>query len=152
MRFHRNPAVLELGPRSVWPLISNHRTNRIILDSADVFNSPIFLDTNSESGFGGWGDPENDFEVPDGGFSPSSSFALAYPSPHTLRRNFTSQPFGNSLYLSDADRTLAPNETFTPAERDKLVHGFVGEYAGFQTYLEGFNVLFSFFFLWKATT
>nr|GAT58369.1 di-copper centre-containing protein [Mycena chlorophos] len=109
-------------------------------DSKDVFDSPFFKDYDPESGLGGWGDPENDFSVPNGGFSNTSSFKLVYPSPHTLRRNFTLQPFLGSPFLTNpAQQALYANATFTPAQYHKLVYDFVGDYKGFQTYFEGFN-------------
>ncbi|KAF7350174.1 Di-copper centre-containing protein [Mycena venus] len=92
-------------------------------DSKDVFNSVMFRDSNPISGLGGWGDPSNDIRVPDGAFSNKSSFRLTYPSPHTLRRNWTMQPYLN----------------WPLDERDKLVNGFVGDYKGFQSYFEGYN-------------
>ncbi|KAJ6571409.1 Di-copper centre-containing protein [Mycena capillaripes] len=112
------------------------------LDSKDVFDSAMFKDSNPVSGLGGWGDPANDVRVPDGAFGNKSAFRLTYPSPHTLRRNWTIQPFLNfplAGFMSDADEHLDANATFTPAERDKLVNGFVGNYVGFQKYFEGFN-------------
>ncbi|KAJ7917199.1 Di-copper centre-containing protein, partial [Mycena leptocephala] len=111
-------------------------------DSKDVFGSVMFKDSNPVSGLGGWGDPSNDVRVPDGAFSNKSSFRLTYPSPHTLRRNWTMQPFLNfplAGFMTDADEHLDANATFTPAQRDKLVNGFVGDFVGFQKYFEGFN-------------
>ncbi|KAK7046422.1 hypothetical protein R3P38DRAFT_3307777 [Favolaschia claudopus] len=111
-------------------------------DSKDVFNSPMFKDSSPRSGLGGWGDPANDIRVPDGAFSNASSFRLTYPAPHTLRRNWTAQPFLNFPlpgFMTEAEEQVQANATFTPAERDKLVHGFVGDYVGFQKYFEGFN-------------
>ncbi|KAJ7624811.1 Di-copper centre-containing protein [Roridomyces roridus] len=108
-----------------------------VLDSQDVANSPLFLDSDPESGMGGWGDPNNDYTISDGGFA--RSFTLAYPVPHPLRRNFTQMPFLLGQFVDAKDRTLKANETFTPAELHKLVNGFVGDFVGFQKYLEGFN-------------
>ncbi|KAK7030253.1 hypothetical protein VNI00_014270 [Paramarasmius palmivorus] len=92
----------------------------------------MFKDSDPKSGLGGWGDPTNDFQVPDGGFSSSK---LTYPSFHTVRRNFTLQPFG--IFPPElADPARYANISFTPQEVSKLVNGFVGDYKGFQTYLE----------------
>jgi tyrosinase len=115
-------------------------------DSADVHGSAFFKDSDPTSGLGGWGNPANDFKVPDGAFGNTSDFRLTYPSPHTLRRNFTLQPLLNFPlpgFLTAADEQLDGNATFTPAERDKLVNGFIGDYRGFQKYFEGFNVRYS---------
>ncbi|KAJ6468125.1 Di-copper centre-containing protein [Mycena vitilis] len=111
-------------------------------DYKDVFGSDMFKDSDPVSGLGGWGDIANDIRVPDGAFSNMSNFRLTYPSPHTLRRNWTIQPFLNfplQGFLTPADEQLDANATFTPAERHKLVNGFVGDYKGFQWYFEGFN-------------
>ncbi|THU85700.1 Di-copper centre-containing protein [Dendrothele bispora CBS 962.96] len=107
-------------------------------DAADVYNSPLFtIDRNSSSGLGGWGDPSNDFQVPTGGFS---DFHLSYPSPHIVRRNFTLQP-----WIDETDPGLFPtpatdaNATFTQDEVDYMVNNFVGDFVGFQKYMEGFE-------------
>ncbi|KAF7371572.1 Di-copper centre-containing protein [Mycena venus] len=124
-----------------WP-VSPVAPVPVLEDSKDVFNSVMFRDSNPISGLGGWGDPSNDIRVPDGAFSNKSSFRLTYPSPHTLRRNWTMQPYLNwplDGFMTEADDQLDMNATFTPAERDKLVNGFVGDYKGFQSYFEGYN-------------
>nr|GAT58376.1 di-copper centre-containing protein [Mycena chlorophos] len=111
------------------------------LDAKNVAKSPLFTNFDKETGLGGWGDPANDYAVHTGAFSNTSGFKFAYPSPHTLRRNLTMQPFlGNTVFLTDpAQRALYVNETFTPAQVHKMVNGFVGDYKGLQTYIEGFN-------------
>ncbi|KAJ6461251.1 Di-copper centre-containing protein [Mycena vitilis] len=113
-----------------------------VQDSDDVFGSSMFKDSDPVSGLGGWGDAANDIRVPDGAFSNASTFRLTYPSPHSLRRNWTMKPFVDfplAGFLSASDEQLDANATFTPAERNKLVNGFVGDYVGFQKYFEGFN-------------
>lgn len=115
---------------------TNH--NFSFTDAADVYGSTLFQDNSSTSGLGGWGDPSNDFQVPAGGFS---DFKLSYPSPHTLRRNFTLQPylqFAGSEFFTDP--TLLANSTFTQAEVDKMVNGTPGDFKGFQKYLESWEV------------
>ncbi|KAJ7069537.1 Di-copper centre-containing protein [Mycena amicta] len=114
-----------------------------VQDSKDVFHSTMFTDSDPKSGLGGWGDIANDIQVPNGGFSNTSSFKLTYPSPHTLRRNFNLQPFlGFDValpgFVTASEAQTDANATFTPAERNKLVNGFVGDYKGFQAYFEGF--------------
>lgn len=97
----------------------------------------MFADNSSTSGLGGWGDPSKDFVVPEGGFS---HFHLSYPSPHILRRNFTLQPF---LPLANFPLIINPqqyaNVSFTASEVNKMVNGFVGNFKGFQAYLESFE-------------
>jgi tyrosinase len=91
------------------------------------------------SGLGGWGDPNHDYQVPLGGFS---KFHLSYPSPHTLRRHFNLQPWFalsvNSTLVTDP--SFIANISFTEKEVKKLVHGFVGDFKGFQQYFESINV------------
>jgi len=107
------------------------------MDAADLYGSTFFADDDPHSGLGGWGDPSHDFQVPTGGFS---DFHVSYPSPHTLRRNFTLRPFesfkGVPLF-SNSD--LMANISFTKAEVDKMVGGFEGDFKGFQQYFETFQ-------------
>ncbi|KAJ7493577.1 hypothetical protein FB451DRAFT_1214834 [Mycena latifolia] len=60
------------------------------------------------------GDPHNDFRVPDGAFSSSSSFHLWYPSPHTIRRNFTRQP-----YINFPLPGFIPNPSWMPMQHSR---------------------------------
>ncbi|KAJ7810278.1 Di-copper centre-containing protein [Mycena olivaceomarginata] len=109
-------------------------------DASNVYESTLLKDASLVHGLGGWGDPNNDYRVPDGAFSSSSSFRLSYPSPHTIRRNFTLQPYMNfPLPGFITDPLLEANATFTKGEIDKLTNGFVGDFKGFQTYFEAFN-------------
>ncbi|KAJ4483814.1 Di-copper centre-containing protein [Lentinula aciculospora] len=105
-------------------------------DAADVFGSTIFQEFDPISGLGGWGNLSNDAEVPNGAFS---DFKLSYPSYHTLRRNFTLQPYIGLDTEFFTDPSKDANATFTQSEVDKMVNGFVGDYKGFQTYMEGFE-------------
>ncbi|KAJ6492793.1 Di-copper centre-containing protein [Mycena vitilis] len=110
------------------------------IDASNVYETTLLKDSDPVHGLGGWGDPNNDYRVPDGAFSSSSSFQLSYPSPHTIRRNFTLQPyidFSRPTFMTNP--LLEANATFTKAETDKLINGFVGDFKGFQTYFEGFN-------------
>ncbi|KAI0743507.1 Di-copper centre-containing protein [Daedaleopsis nitida] len=104
------------------------------IDAHDVENSPLFRESDPASGLGGWGDPARDIEVQDGGFR---RFALSYPAPHTLRRNFTLQPFvafgANPVF---ADPAVYANTSFTPDEVRKLVRWPAGDFVGFQAYME----------------
>ncbi|KAG6856032.1 hypothetical protein H0H87_008213, partial [Tephrocybe sp. NHM501043] len=102
----------------------------------DVFNSLIFQESDPESGLGGWGNPERDMRVEDGGFSASSGFFLSYPYPHTLRRNFTLQPDINETKRPNINPENMANTSFTPSEVQKLTTGFAGDFRAFQTYLE----------------
>ena len=122
----RSPLTISLFVRSF--LVSTST------DSADVENSPLFLDSDPVSGLGGWGDPANDIQVPDGGFR---NLQLAYPAPHTLRRNFTLQPwlaFADNVIMTNP--ALLANESFTPAEVQKMIDWTPGDFTGMQYYME----------------
>lgn len=114
------------------------------LHAEDFFNSdPIF--SPSTTGFGGNGDPENDFQITDGGFV--NDFAVAYPVPHHVRRNFTTKPwidFAGSVLASGEllpiDENKMANTSFSTEEVRKLVEGFEGDFDGFQQYFEAFQV------------
>ena len=108
-----------------------------ISDAANFYGSTLFADFSSTSGLGGWGDPAHDFEVPSGGFS---NLHLSYPSAHTLRRNFTLQPYVNADSPFFPNPELMANTTFTEEEVSKMVRGFEGDYKGFQKYFERFGV------------
>jgi tyrosinase len=122
------------------------------LDTEDFFNSKIF-DPSPTSGFGGNGDPNNDYEITNGGFS--TDFVRAYPVPHNIRRNFTLQPWANlgsgGPFADHSKPPIDPeklaNTTFTNAEVQKLVEGFRGDFEGFQAHFEYFQVRFKHLFL-----
>ena len=86
------------------------------------------------SGLGGWGDPNDDFRVPDGGFH---KLPLSYPTPHTVRRNFTllsfNLPFRSFLIT---DRQEMGNSSFTASIIEAILEIPAGDYKGFQTVLE----------------
>ena len=106
------------------------------LDADDFYNSPIF-DPNTKSGFGGWGDPTNDFQITTGAFA--SDFVRAYPVPHGVRRNFTLLPGaggfgdGSPIYTNPLPTWIAPPYV------EAMVDGFPGDFLGFQALFEGGN-------------
>jgi len=88
------------------------------------------------SGLGGWGDPNDDFSVVDGGFS---ELHLSYPSSHILRRNFTLRPFEiQSLFITDPEKE--GNSSFSASEIEALLETSAGDYEGFQAAFEAFEV------------
>jgi len=111
-------------------------------NTEDFFNSKIF-DPSPTSGFGGNGDPDNDYQITDGAFS--TGFLRAYPVPHTIRRNFTLKAWqGRGGPFADhsgppIDPEKMANATFTKEEVKKLVEGFKGDFEGFQAYFEWFQ-------------
>ncbi|KAJ7150509.1 Di-copper centre-containing protein [Mycena crocata] len=109
-------------------------------DASDFFNSPFFQDSDPVSGLGGWGVPDMQFRVVDGAFSASSGFQLAYPFPHTLRRNFTLYPPMQELFpFPDFlwNQTCTANESFTKPVVQSLIDGYIGDFKGMQAKMEG---------------
>lgn len=109
-----------------------------------MYNSPFF--DNSSSGVGGWGDPNNDYQIFTGGFKDA---IRAYPSPHHIRRNFSLFPFQNpnvgNLFPNDPtapppQTTLMINTTMTKQNVEYSVNNFEGNFIGFQTYVESISV------------
>jgi len=102
-------------------------------DANDFYNSSIF-DPDPNSGLGGWGDPQNDYEITTGGFS--FDFELPYPIPHRLRRNYTAF-IGSSGFGDGTPVPTAPIYTqFTPDVVQAMVDGFPGDFVGFQAIFE----------------
>jgi len=139
MRLFRRAALLGLDSRQVN---CTHLALLLTLqsDAPDFYNSTI-LDTDPDSGFGGWGDSANDYRVMTGAFG--KDFVRAYPAPHNIRRNFTLQPFlGQSIPTGVApfDTSIMINTTFTKEIVDYLVNSFVGDYRGFHAFFEGMTV------------
>lgn len=123
-------------------------------DAPHFADTAFFKDSDPESGLGGFGDPAKDISVLDGGFAESSSFRLSYPSYHSLRRNLTLDPYV-PIPGFDINLSLDANATFTQAEVDKMVNGFVGNFTAFQKYMEAFQVsrlLFEYVLLSKIMT
>ncbi|TFL01229.1 Di-copper centre-containing protein [Pterulicium gracile] len=110
------------------------------LDAADTEHSPIF-DSDPHSGLGGWGNPEDDYQINDGALGDA---IFNYPVPHRLRRRYTLQAFltknGSPFYTNPS---INVNETYTQAEVDKVRYGFRGDFHGMQSYLEAFQGMHS---------
>ena len=109
-------------------------------DAPDFYESSFWDDSDPQSGLGGWGVPDADFTVPDGGFS---SLHLSYPSPHTLRRNFTLRPFGDfaapfNMFFTQPLKEA--NSSFLAPEIEQLLETSAGDYKGFQEAFETFEV------------
>ncbi|KAI0248310.1 Di-copper centre-containing protein [Lactifluus subvellereus] len=105
------------------------------IDAPDFFESSFWKDSDPLSGLGGWGEPNADFSVPDGGFR---ALHLSYPSPHILRRNFTLRPFNIPLVFFTEPQTIA-NSTFSASKIETLLETPAGHYKNFQAALEGFE-------------
>lgn len=104
-------------------------SNDLLPDAPDLENSLFWSDSDPESGLGGWGNPDADMQVEDGGFA---RFKLAYPSPHNLRRHFRVRPWLNTSRGFHIIPTRMVNESFTRAEVTRVVNSYVGDYRGFQ--------------------
>lgn len=118
----------------------SRRPNYFHLDAHDIEHSSFF--DPSDSGVGGWGDPENDYQINTGGFKDQ---IRVYPSPHHIRRNFSlfpftnpdvKPPFGNDPNAPPAPVGLMVNTTMTKENVDSMVANFTGDYFGFQSYFE----------------
>jgi len=99
------------------------------------------FEDDERSGLGRWGDPNDDIQITTGGFK---NTVRVYPSPHRIRRNYTLQPlvnipnpFPNDPLAPPIDTSILINGSFTRANYDFLLNGFVGDFRGFQAYLEG---------------
>ena len=106
------------------------------LDAPHFYDSSFWKDFDPASGVGGWGNPNTDFEVPNGGFH---SLPLSYPSPHTVRRNFTLLPFNVPYPFFTEPRKMA-NSSFSASAIEAILRTAAGNYKGFQTALEAFEV------------
>jgi hypothetical protein len=104
------------------------------IDAPDFYESSFWKESDPESGLGGWGDPNADFAVPDGGFH---TLRLSYPSPHTVRRNFSllsfNFPFPAPIVT---DPLKMGNTSFTASVIEAILKTSAGNYKEFQTALE----------------
>ena len=91
-------------------------------DASDFENS-TFWDSDPTSGIGGWGDPNNDYEITSGGFA--NDFPVSYPSPHELRRRYTPTFPGFPDLVT----------LITPESQEAIINGSVGDFIGFQAAL-----------------
>lgn len=113
-----------------------------MIDAPD-WNAATIWDSDETSGLGlATGVAADDYQLATGGFA--NNFTLAYPAPHSLRRNHTLEPwvgFADDAVFSEYG--MSPyadgNATFTPAAISKGLTNFTGDYKGFQTWMEGFE-------------
>ena len=101
------------------------------IDAPDFYESLFWKDSDPKSGLGGWGDPNADYQVPDGGFH---TLPLSYPSPHTVRRNFTlvAPPFPGAA----PGPQIANNASFSASVIESILKISPGDYKQFQTAVE----------------
>ena len=97
-----------------------------VTDAANFQNS-TFWDPDTTSGMGGWGDPNDDYQITSGAFG--EDFTISYPVPHRPRRQYTSSVVGGPASpLTNA---------FTPEAIAAMVNGYEGSFVGFQADFEG---------------
>ena len=100
-------------------------------DAPDFYESSFWKDSDPKSGLGGWGDPNADYQVPDGGFH---TLPLSYPSPHTVRRNFTLlQP---TFPGAAPGPQVANNASFSASVIEEILKSPPGDYKKFQAAVE----------------
>ncbi|KAF8495782.1 Di-copper centre-containing protein [Russula emetica] len=101
------------------------------IDAPDFYESSFWKDSDPKSGLGGWGDPNADYQVPDGGFH---TLPLSYPSPHTVRRNFTlvAPPFPGAA----PGPQMSNNASFSASVIESILRISPGDYKQFQTAVE----------------
>jgi tyrosinase len=108
------------------------------IDAPDFYESSFWKDSDPKSGLGGWGDPNADFSVPDGGFR---TFQLSYPSPHILRRKFTLLPWKDiASFPLVTDPLKIGNASFSASVIEALLETPPGDFKGFQTVFEAAEV------------
>ena len=98
------------------------------IDSPDFYESSFWNDSDPNSGLGGWGDPNADYQVPDGGLH---TLQLAYPLPHFIRRNFSiySPPFPGT---EPANPVFNDPILFSASEVETVLNVPPGDYLQFQ--------------------
>jgi hypothetical protein len=99
------------------------------IDAPNFYESSFWKDSDPKSGLGGWGDPNADYQVPDGGFH---TLPLAYPLPHTVRRNFSllAPPFPGGP--QPASPTTNDPSKFSASEIESILEISPGAYKEFQ--------------------
>jgi hypothetical protein len=107
------------------------------IDAPDFFESSFWKDSDPVCGLGGWGDPNDDYTVHDGGFR---NLQLAYPVPHRIRRNFTLLAWENIALPLVTDPLKIGNTSFSAAVIEALLDTPAGDFKEFQTVLEALQV------------
>ena len=139
MQLSWDSAILGLDVRSVSSstiLSAFGRADVLFADASPSFENATIFSDSPTSGFGGWGNPADDYQITTGAFA--NNFKVVYPVPHKIRRNYTARstnvdPFGDGT-------PPAPDALwnyFTRASQDALIKGYVGDFEGFQTQSEG---------------
>jgi tyrosinase len=107
------------------------------IDAPDFYESSFWKDSGPMSGLGGWGDPNDDYTVHDGGFR---NLQLAYPVPHYVRRNFSLLAWKGLPFPLITDRLKIGNTSFSASVVESLLETPAGDFKGFQTVFEAVQV------------
>jgi tyrosinase len=102
------------------------------IDAPNFYESSWWKDSDPVSGLGGWGDPNNDYRVPDGALS---NFQISYPGPHTIRRNFTLYPFQVPFPIFSKPQKLG-NASISAYEVNAVLDAPAGDFKAFQVAFE----------------
>ncbi len=124
---------LSVNPPFCFPVYHFDR----YLDAPDFYESSFWKDSDPMSGLGGWGNPNDDYSVHDGGFR---NFKIAYPVPHHVRRNFTLLAWKDLVSPLIVDHLKIGNTTFSASVIEALLETPAGNYKRFQTVLEAVQV------------
>ena len=91
---------------------------------AATFQNSMFWNPDTTSGMGGWGDPNDDYQVADSAFG--KDFIISYPVPLRHRRQYT---------LSVPGRPTSPStNALIPESIVAIVNGFEGGFVGFRRF------------------
>lgn len=107
------------------------------IDAPDFYESSFWKDSDYMSGLGGWGDPNDDYTVHDGGFR---DLQIAYPVPHHIRRNFSLLAWKSLSFPLIINPLKMGNTSFSASVIDSLLETPAGDFKGFQTVLEAVQV------------
>ena len=121
------------GPLVVYFSLPRIYDSNPDVDAPDFYESSFWKDSDPKSGLGGWGNPDADYQVPDGGFR---NLQLSYPSPHHVRRNFTLLSFRDIQFIIITDRQKIGNTSFSASVIERILETPVGDFKRFQTMLE----------------
>jgi tyrosinase len=122
-----------IGPLVVYFSLPRIYDSNPDVDAPDFYESSFWKDSDPKSGLGGWGDPNADYQVPDGGLR---DLQLSYPSPHHVRRNFTLLSFKDIQVIIITDRQKIGNTSFSASVIEGILETPSGDYKRFQTMLE----------------
>jgi len=126
VRIHGCSTLLGLDTRyCFWHFVGKATELTPLVTDTPNFQNSSFWNPNVTDGVGGWGDPNDDYQITDGGFA--DGFSVAYPEPHRVRRMYNPTFVGQTVPLV----TL-----ITPESQAAMVNGFVGDYIGFQAVFE----------------